>query len=578
MIFKISKIFKEKDFLKFKIILLLNFLTFFLEFISLASIPVFVGTIIDSTTSLSKFEKYGIFYFSQINNESLIKYLGLIIISIFILKNTFYFILIYIQGKFVKNMKVKLSKELLNYYVMSPFSYHMQNNPAKLTRNSIDSLEGLSQFILQGINLFKESLAILVIFFLLVFINPIITISITLVFSVLGYVYLKKIRPSIKKKAELNENLKVDLIQMVNESFGAIKDIKILNKEKDILEYYDKSRNKLEKNLFYFTVFDKTPKLLLESVAIFLITISTVIVLHFNKDFLALLPVLSLIVIAIVRFIPAFNGIITSLFYLRILQPSAEIILKEIDKIENFKRKSSQIQKYTLDENLNTNINKNLISLKDISFSYGDNQKDILKNINLSIEKGTIVGITGETGAGKSTLFHIMLGLLTPKSGNIFYKDKNIHKNMETWRNQIGYIAQNIYLLDNTIEKNISFNFLDEKIDEERMDFSIKMSCLDEKISELPNGLKTKVGNDGVRLSGGEKQRIALARSIYRNPNIFFMDESTSALDLDTEQRIIKNMKENFSKKTIILIAHRKTTIDECDKIINLKNGHISLN
>ena len=129
-------------------------------------------------------------------------------------------------------MKVKLSKELLNYYVMSPFSYHMQNNPAKLTRNSIDSLEGLSQFILQGINLFKESLAILVIFFLLVFINPIITISITLVFSVLGYVYLKKIRPSIKKKAELNENLKVDLIQMVNESFGAIKDIKILNKKK----------------------------------------------------------------------------------------------------------------------------------------------------------------------------------------------------------------------------------------------------------------------------------------------------------------------------------------------------------
>ena len=147
---------------------------------------------------------------------------------------------------------------------------------------------------------------------------------------------------------------------------------------------------------------------------------------------------------------------------------------------------------------------------------------------------------------------------------------------IENWRNQIGYIAQNIYLLDNTIEKNISFNFLDEKIDEERMNFSIKMSCLDEKISELPYGLKTKVGNDGVRLSGGEKQRVALARSIYRNPNIFFMDESTSALDLDTEQRIIKNMKENFSKKTIILIAHRKTTINECDKIINLKNGHIS--
>ncbi len=578
MIVKISKLFKEKDLLKFKIILLLNFLTFFLELISLASIPVFVGAIIDSSATLNKFEEYGIFYFSQINNENLIKYFGLIIVSIFILKNIFYFTLIFIQGKFVRNMKLKLSKELLSYYVMSPFSYHMQNNPAKLTRNSIESLEGLSQFVLQGINLFKESLAILVIFFLLVFINPLIIISITLVFSVLAYFYLKKIRPSIKKKAELNESLKVDLIKMVNESFGAIKDIKILNKEENILKYYDKSRNKLEQNLFYFTVFDKTPKLLLETLAIFFITLSTVIVLHFNRDFLALLPILSLIVIAIVRFIPAFNGIITSLFYIRILQPSAEIILNEINKIENFKKKISQAQKYEFDDDPNINTNKNLISLKNISFSYGDSKKDILKNINLSIEKGTIVGITGETGAGKSTLFHIMLGLLTPKSGNIFYKDKNIHKNMEIWRNQIGYIAQNIYLLDNTIEKNISFNFLDEKIDEERMDFSIKMSCLNEKIAELPDGLKTKVGNDGIRLSGGEKQRVALARSIYRNPNIFFMDESTSALDLDTEQRIIKNLKENFSKKTIILIAHRKTTINECDKIINLKNGHISFN
>ena len=574
MIYKISKIFEKKDFLKFKIILLLNFLTFFLEFVSLGSIPVFVGIIIDSGTSLNKLEEYGIFYFSEINSQNLIKYLGLIIISIFIVKNIFYFTLVYIQGKFVKNFKIKLSKELLGYYVMSPFSYHMQNNPAKLTRNSIDSLEGLSQFILQGISLFKESLAILVIFTLLVFINPTITIPITLIFSILGYVYLKKIRPLIKKKAEVNENLKVDLIQMVNESFGAIKDIKILNKEKDILEYYDKSRNKLEKNLFYFTVFDKTPKLLLETVAIFVITLSTIIILHFNKNVLDLLPVLSLIVIAIVRFIPAFNGIIISLFYLRVLQPSADIIINEKEKIENFKKKSFQIQSQELDNNLNEN--KNLILLKDISFSYGDNQKDILKNINLNIEKGTIVGITGETGSGKSTLFHIMLGLLSPKTGTIFYKNENIHTNMENWRNQIGYIAQNIYLLDNTIEKNISFNFLDEKIDKERMDFSIKMSCLDDKISELPYGLKTKVGNDGVRLSGGEKQRVALARSIYRNPNIFFMDESTSALDLDTEQRIIKNLKENFSKKTIILIAHRKTTINECDKIINLNNGHIS--
>jgi len=572
----ISKVLKKEEYLKFKIILLFNFLTFFLEFISLGSIPIFVGLIIDSSTSLAKLESYGFFYFSSINNENLIKYVGITIISIFIIKNIFYFSLIYIQGKFVKNLKLKLSKQLLNFYIMSPFSYHMQNNPAELTRNSTDNVDFVSEYILQVINLFKESITILVIFTLLLIVNPLITISITSIFSIFGFYYLKVIKPSIKRKAKQNENLKINLIKIVNESFGAIKDIKLLNKEKNILGHYEKNRNKAENNYFYFDVFSKTPKLFLETIAIIAITISTLIILNFNKDVFGLFSILSLIVIATVRFIPAFNSIITSIFYLRIYRPYGETIVEELERIEKFKINSSVVNENKISIDKNTNFNENLIFLDDISFSYKDGQKDILKNISLGIEKGTILGITGETGSGKSTLFHIMLGLLPPKTGNVFHKGKNIHAEIKNWRNQIGYIAQNIYLLDSTIEKNITFDFLDEKIDKERINFAIKMASLDEKISELPMGLKTEVGNDGLRLSGGEKQRIALARAIYRNPNIYFMDESTSALDSNTEQKIINNMKENFSSKTIILIAHRKTTIDACDKIINLKNGNIN--
>lgn len=572
----ISRALKKEEYLKFKIILLFNFFTFFLEFISLGSIPIFVGLIIDSSTSLAKLESYGFFYFSFINNENLIKYVGITIISIFIIKNIFYFSLIYIQGKFVKNFKLKLSKELLNFYIMSPFSYHMQNNPAELTRNSTDNVDFTSEYILQVINLFKESITILVIFTLLLIVNPLITISITSIFSIFGFYYLRVIKPSIKRKAKQNENLKMNLIKIVNESFGAIKDIKLLNKEKNILGHYEKNRHKAEKNYFYFDVFSKTPKLFLETIAIIAITISTLIILNFNKDVFGLFSILSLIVIATVRFIPAFNSIITSIFYLRIYRPYGETIVEELERIEKFKINSSVVNENKISVDKNTNFNENLIFLDDISFSYKDGKKNILKNISLGIEKGTILGITGETGSGKSTLFHIMLGLLPPKTGNVFHKGRNIHAEIKNWRNQIGYIAQNIYLLDSTIEKNITFDFLDEKIDKERIKFAIKMASLDEKISELPMGLKTEVGNDGLRLSGGEKQRIALARAIYRNPNIYFMDESTSALDSNTEQKIINNMKENFSSKTIILIAHRKTTIDACDKIINLKNGNIS--
>ena len=372
----------------------------------------------------------------------------------------------------------------------------------------------------------------------------------------------------------MNENYKVNLIQIINETFGAIKDIKLLNKEDEIINYYNQYRHKYERNLFHFFIIQRIPRLLLETLAIIIITISALIFFNSNYDLLVFLPILSLMVVAIVRFIPAFNSIISSIFFIRMYKPSVEIILNEFKKIQDLKK--SQTNKQEILSKKELELGKSFISLKNISFSYNSEGNSTLKNINLEIEKGTIVGLTGETGAGKSTLFHIILGLLKPQSGTIFFKNEDINLDIVNWRNQIGYIAQNIYLLDDTIEKNITFDFLNKEIDKEKMNFAIEMSCLEKKIFELPDGITTKVGNDGLKLSGGEKQRIALARAIYKNPDIFFMDESTSALDSQTEQKIMWNLKENFSKKTIILIAHRKSTIDACDKIINIKDGTIS--
>ena len=573
MISKVFKILEKKDFIKLQVIFLLNFFTFFFELLSLGLIPIFVSFIFEIQTVLDKFEKYGIFFFSNIDNDSLVKYLGIFIILVFILKNIFYFFFIYIQGKFVANIKQKVSKKLLDFYVTCPFPFHLNNNPAQLTRNTTNSIDGLSIYILRLVELLKESLAILVILILLSFVNLPITFIIFLIFSFLGFLYINTIRPSYRKKAKANENYKINLIQTINETFGAIKDIKLHNKESEIISNYNKFRHNYEKNLFHFSIIQKIPRLLLETIAIIIITISALIFFNSDYDLLAFLTILSLIVVAIVRFIPAFNSIISSIFYIRMFEPSVEIIFNEFKKINNFKKR--QVYKIQTSHEKILEPEKSFITLKDISFSYDNEANTTLKNINIEIEKGTIVGVTGETGAGKSTLFHIILGLLEPKSGVVLFKNQNINLDIINWRNQIGYIAQNIYLLDDTIEKNISFNFLEKEIDKERMNFAIEMSCLQKKIFELPDGLRTKVGNDGLRLSGGEKQRIALARAIYKNPDIFFMDESTSALDSETEQKIMLNLKKNFSKKTIILIAHRKSTIEACDKVINIKNGVI---
>lgn len=331
----------------------------------------------------------------------------------------------------------------------------------------------------------------------------------------------------------------------------------------------------MEDNTYFFSFYEKYPRIFLELISIITIILASLIYLSLNPNFINIIPILTLLVISFVRFIPAFGAITLSITYMKNFEPSIELINKEISKIGSSTINSTEI-KNKVNKNLKFTNKKDFLLLDNISFSYPDSEIFPIKNINLSIDENSKVGITGKTGAGKSTLFHLMLGLLTPKSGNIFYKGQNIFNNLEKWRKEIGYISQNVYLLDSTIKKNIAFNFLDEPVDEKKIIKAIEIADLKEKISYLPNGVNTKVGTDGLKLSGGERQRIALARAVYREPNIFFMDESTSALDSKTEETIIQNIKNNFKHKTMIMIAHRQSTIKSCDKILNLKDGKIS--
>ena len=573
MLLKFNLILGKKKKNNIIIFIFLNLIYLFLEFLSLASLPIFVSFIIDPNIVLGKLNFYlQNYYLSNLNFQSQLLVLSILIIVIFLLKNLFLIFLAYLQNNFLKKIKVDLSEKFFSFYINSPYLYHVNNNPSKLSRNISDEIQGLYIYFFHLSGLLREGLTVLVIFICLIFVNFYLTLFIVLFFFIISFFYLRLIKPFIKKKAIENQNMRQVITQIIYEAFGSIKDLKILNKENQIKSFFNKKINIYEKNLLYFTYFDKLPRIFLELFSVIIVCLICIFYLNLGQDYKVLIPTLSLFAISFMRFAPAFSSLTTSIYYMKLFEPTIDLIYLELKNIKNteinnLKNINTEVNK------LSNDLEKNFIFLNNITISYPGSKLVPIKNITMNIEKGSIIGITGQTGAGKSTLFHLMLGLLTPQQGNIFYKGKNIFSDLSAWRKEIGYISQNIYLLDGSIKKNITFNFFGENIDDIKLNYSIKVSGLEDRINKLKNGLDSEVGVDGLKFSGGEKQRIAIARAIYQNPNILFMDESTSALDEETEEVIISNLFNAFKDKTIIIIAHRRSTINRCNVVWNLKNG-----
>ncbi len=567
----IYKILSQKEGTKFNFIILLNILNFLLELLCIISIPIFTSLLINSNLVLDKVDQF----LPIVIKDNIIIFGVIGVIIIFILKNLFSLFLAILQNSFFKKVKIKLSTKLFEGYLFGSYENHLNHEPAKISRNATIVIQDFSYYLVHLINLVREISVIAMIFIVLIYIYPLIITSIILFLLFCTYIYLITIKPKLKSKAEQNQKLNKTFIQVVFESFGAIKDLKILNKEKDIFKLFSNKMNEYENNLLFFSVFEKLPRLILEIASIGLILVVSLFMFTYNNNLEEILPVLALIVISIIRLLPAFTALNTSFYYMKIFDPSVQILEGEVRKFNNGK---IYIKDNIIKQNYKNNldINKNFIVLENVSFNYPNNSLiKPLKDVNMAVERGDIVGIIGKTGAGKTTLMNIMTGLLTPSKGSVFFKNNNINNKKREWIKNIGYVSQNIFLMDETIEKNIAFNFNDEEIDRKKLNKAIEISKLSNKIKTLPNGLQTKVGNDGMRVSGGEKQRIAIARAIYKDPEILFFDEFTSAIDAKTEQEIIDEIEKISDNKTIIIIAHRSTTISKCKNVWQLEKGVI---
>ena len=294
----------------------------------------------------------------------------------------------------------------------------------------------------------------------------------------------------------------------------------------------------------------------------------------FERPVDTILPMISLLAISSVRLIPALNVITSSLSTIRLRKYSINLVvdlIKEANLLSE-KEKSEEVYKKDFSKN---EIFSNNIKLKNISFNYGTDEKIAVNNINIDIAKGKSVGLIGKSGSGKSTLVDIIIGLLEPSTGEILIDDKNIGTKKISWQKQLGYVPQEVYLLDDTIRNNITFGIEKEEIDEKLLSDVIEKSQLKNLINSLSNKLDTLIGDRGARLSGGEKQRIGIARALYNKPKVIVFDEATSSLDIYNENKILKEIYENKKDKTLIIISHRNNTVKYCDLIYVMEDGKI---
>ena len=356
----------------------------------------------------------------------------------------------------------------------------------------------------------------------------------------------------------------------MNQIFGNIQDIKILLKEKFFFNKFKKNIVLLKYTDLFHQLFTKAPRLIFETLAVFTIVAIIIFYMKIDHSIENLLPLLALFGMCALRLIPSFNSIVQSFAVIKKTKISFNSIIKEFNKTKN---NINQIK--SIDNFDNKNLALNKIAIQNLSYKYKNTDRYVLKNINIEIRKNSSIGIIGKTGCGKSTLIKLILGLLEPESGKILADDKDIKNDIRNWYKNLSYVPQSVYLNDDTIKSNIAIGEDEEDINEEKIFQSIEIAGLKKFISSLPNKLNTKVGPQGIRLSGGQIQRIGIARALYTDPSIFILDEATSSLDQKTEDEIINDFFKFKKNKFTIMVSHRLSSLKFCDEVFLIEEGTI---
>ena len=500
------------------------------------------------------------------SQQSLIVAGMLVLIGMYLIKTIFLALLDWRQTSFAFEMSAQLSQRLFKVYLLQPYSFHLRSNSAQLIRNVITEVGMFTGNGIQpGMNLLTESMVLMGLCGLLLFVEPLGAIVVVSVLGFAAWVFHTFTSGRIAQWGEARQYHDGLRLQHLQQGLNGVKDVKLLGREADFLDQYYLHNVRSAYVGQMQSTLQQLPRLWLELLAVSGLVILVISMLLQGRTLDTVMPTLGLFAAAAFRIMPSVSRVLSSIQSLRYGLPVINILHRELNLAKSIiPSTDSHIVLF-----------QKMLEIDHVSFSYSITDQTSLNDICLVIRRGESVGFIGPSGAGKSTLVDILLGLLIPSVGEVKVDGKSIQENIRGWQNQIGYVPQSIYLTDDTLRRNIGFGLPNDQIDDVAVERAIQAAQLQDFIAGLTQGLSTMVGERGIRLSGGQRQRIGIARALYHDPPVLVLDEATSSLDTETELGVMQAVSALHGNKTTIIVAHRLSTVEHCDRLYKIENGKL---
>jgi len=488
------------------------------------------------------------------------------LVAAFLLKNVYLIASNYFQQRALLSLSNRITQKLFENYLRQPYEFHLANSSSVLLRNVTDYSEAVLLILGPILILSGDILTGIGFLIVLLVVQPVTTVTVGVIFGVSAWIVLRLTRRRSKMWGEQRMTYRASINNALLSGFGGVKEIKLFGRDQEVLELHRNSRYGVSRTVYMFNVVQAIPRAMFEVLAVGSIAATIIISQLRNQTSEEATLIIALFGVVAFRMLPSINRIVVSLQQIAHTRPGLEGAVEGVNLAVQPESNGSSEQLSRFDS----------LKIAGLKYRYPTSEKHVVDLASLEVRAGESVGIVGASGSGKSTLVDVLIGILNPAEGTFQVNGRDAAGCRRQWQNKIGYVPQNVYLMDTTIRRNVAFGLPEKLIDNEQVERALRQANLLEFVQTLPNGWDTEVGERGVRLSGGQRQRLGIARALYGNPEVIVLDEATSALDAATEREIVESFREIAHDHTLIVVAHRTSTLKYCNRLVRLEDGKIT--